>query len=73
MIFNILLGCNLPSGRLSVEVLSQKDRKDLKLIAELDPEFVAASFIGTAEDVRKVRKCLEEYGNPVPSPHSIID
>ncbi|KAL6050493.1 Pyruvate kinase [Balamuthia mandrillaris] len=57
-------GCNIPSGNISLNVITAKDQRDLKLIAELDPEYVAASFIGTAEDVEKVRKCLAEYGNP---------
>jgi len=56
-------GCNIPSGNISLNVITEKDREDLKLIAELDPEFVAASFIGTAEDVKKVRTELAKHGN----------
>jgi len=37
-----------------LDILSKKDKEDLKLIAKLNPEYVAASFVGTAEDVRKV-------------------
>jgi pyruvate kinase len=42
-------GCNIPSGGISLNVITPKDERDLKLIAELDPEWVAASFIGTAQ------------------------
>jgi pyruvate kinase len=56
-------GCNMPSGKLSVNVVTPKDAKDLKFIAELNPEYVAASFVGTGEDVKKVRDCLKENGN----------
>ena len=56
-------GCNLPSGRLSVNVVTPKDEEDLKFIAQLDPEYIAASFIGTGDDVRTVRARLAEYGN----------
>lgn len=56
-------GCNIPSGNISLNVITPKDERDLKLIAELDPEYVACSFIGTADDVRKVRKMLNEFGN----------
>ena len=56
-------GCNLPSGKLSVNVVTPKDAKDLEFIAKLNPEYVAASFVGTGEDVRKVRNKLEECGN----------
>lgn len=57
-------GCNMPSGNLSVEVVTEKDAADLEYIAKnLNPEFVAASFIGSAEDVRKVRRELSKAGN----------
>jgi pyruvate kinase len=56
-------GCNIPSGHLSVNVVTPKDREDLKFIASLNPEWVAASFIGCAEDVHKVRAVLKEFGN----------
>jgi pyruvate kinase len=53
----------MPSGRLSVNVVTPKDEDDLKFIAQLDPEYVAASFIGTGDDVRKVRARLTACGN----------
>jgi len=56
-------GCNIPSGNISLNVITPKDEKDLKFIAGLNPEFVASSFIGTAEDVKKVRRMLSSYGN----------
>lgn len=39
-------GCNIPSGNISMNVVTEKDEKDLAFIAKLDPEYVAASFIG---------------------------
>jgi pyruvate kinase len=56
-------GCNMPSGKLSANIVTPKDAADLKFIAALDPEYVAASFVGDAEDVRKVRARLAECGN----------
>jgi pyruvate kinase len=56
-------GCNMPSGKLSVNVVTPKDAKDLEFIATLNPEYVAASFVGTAADVRKVRATLDTHGN----------
>ena len=51
-------GCNLPSGELSVNVVTEKDAADLDYIAKyINPEYVAASFIGTGDDV-KVLFCL---------------
>jgi len=56
-------GCNIPSGNISLNVITEKDAKDLAFIATLDPEWVAASFIGSAEDVKKVRTVLSAAGN----------
>lgn len=56
-------GVNLPDTEISLKVPTEKDISDLKLIAELDPEFVAISFVGTAEDVNKIRKLLSGYEN----------
>jgi pyruvate kinase len=44
--------------------VTPKDEEDLKFIAGLDPEFVAASFIGTGADVEQVRSELVKHGNP---------
>eukprot|EP01130_Rhizamoeba_saxonica_P019081 TRINITY_DN9791_c0_g1_i1.p1 TRINITY_DN9791_c0_g1~~TRINITY_DN9791_c0_g1_i1.p1 ORF type:complete len:479 (-),score=140.62 TRINITY_DN9791_c0_g1_i1:39-1475(-) len=56
-------GCNIPSGNLSIDVVTPKDDVDLEFIAKLNPEWVAASFVGTAEDVQIVRDYLKKYGN----------
>jgi len=56
-------GCNIPSGNISLDVVTEKDRVDLAFIAKLNPEWVASSFIGTADDVKKVRKVLADNGN----------
>lgn len=58
-------GCNLPSGELSVNVVTEKDAADLDYIAKyINPEYVAASFIGTRDDVKQVRSTLVKAGNP---------
>jgi len=56
-------GVNIPSGNLSVEVITPKDKKDLEFIAKLNPEYVASSFVGSANDVKKVKNCLAEFGS----------
>jgi pyruvate kinase len=56
-------GVNLPSSELSQKVPTEKDVIDLKLIAELDPEYVAISFVSDAADVDAIRKILSENGN----------
>eukprot|EP01126_Amoeba_proteus_P052180 TRINITY_DN6279_c0_g1_i2.p1 TRINITY_DN6279_c0_g1~~TRINITY_DN6279_c0_g1_i2.p1 ORF type:complete len:439 (+),score=91.93 TRINITY_DN6279_c0_g1_i2:96-1319(+) len=59
-------GCNIPSGNISLNVITPKDERDLRLIAELNPEYVASSFIGSAADVLKVREMLSSFGNSSP-------
>jgi pyruvate kinase len=54
---------NIPTGDLKASLPTEKDKKDLEFIAKLDPEFVAISFVGSGDDVLKVRRLLENYGN----------
>ncbi len=56
-------GVNIPSGELKQRVPTEKDIKDLQLIAELDPEYCAISFVSDGSDVLHVKKILENYGN----------
>ena len=56
-------GVNIPKGQLKQRVPTEKDVKDLKLIAELDPEYVAISFVSDGSDVLHVKRILENYGN----------
>jgi len=56
-------GVNIPKGELQQRVPTEKDIKDLELIAELDPEYVAISFVSDSSDIIHVKKILENYGN----------
>lgn len=56
-------GVNIPRGELKHKVPTEKDIKDLELIAELNPEYVAISFVSDGGDVLHVKKILENYGN----------
>ncbi len=56
-------GVNLPNTELSVRVPTPKDVEDLKLIARLDPEYVAISFVQDASDIQKIRMMLKDFGN----------
>lgn len=57
-------GVNIPTGNLSTMNPTQKDVKDLKFIAKLNPEYVAASFVATANEVNEVRRILVNEGSP---------
>ncbi len=55
-------GVNMPSGNLQVEIPTAKDKEDLRVIAELKPDYIAASFVAKAADVEAVRRVLRNYG-----------
>ncbi|ADJ16010.1 pyruvate kinase [Halalkalicoccus jeotgali] len=59
-------GVNVPGVELDLEVVTEKDRRDLQLAAEKEVDFVAASFVRDAEDVYEVGATLEEFGDPLP-------
>lgn len=55
-------GINLPGVSVNLPALSEKDVRDLKFGCENNVDFIAASFIRKAEDVKEVRKVLRENG-----------
>ncbi len=56
-------GINLPGTALSVPALMDKDRRDLATAVELGADWLAVSFVRTADDVRAARKLLKRYGS----------
>jgi pyruvate kinase len=59
-------GVNVPGVNLDLDVVTEKDRRDLELAAEKEADFVAASFVRSAEDVLEVSEVLEELGADIP-------
>ena len=55
-------GINRLGGGLTVAALSDKDRADIRLAAELEADFLAVSFVKTAEDVEQARTLLRAAG-----------
>lgn len=53
-------GVNVPDTRLSMPYLSDKDREDIIFACKTGYDFVAASFVRSADDVFEVRKVLSE-------------
>ena len=53
-------GVALPDSALAVELPTEKDRKDLELARELGLEFIGASFVCDAADVRAIRSLAPE-------------
>jgi pyruvate kinase len=48
-------GINLPGSALSTPALTEKDRKDLVFARELGVDYLALSFVRSAEDVRETK------------------
>jgi pyruvate kinase len=53
-------GLNRQGGGLSVAALSDKDRNDIKLAAEMGADFLAVSFVRSAADMEQARRLLRE-------------
>ena len=54
-------GVNVPGVHLTLPFLSEADKQDLLFGIETGFDFVAASFVRTAEDVGEMRRFLEEH------------
>ena len=55
-------GINVPGIHLAMEYLSEKDRQDILFGIREDMDFVAASFVRSADDVLEIRRLLDENG-----------
>jgi pyruvate kinase len=55
-------GVNVPNVELSMPYISEKDYSDIVFAVENEYDFIAASFVRTADDVLAIRKILEEKG-----------
>jgi pyruvate kinase len=56
-------GINLKGGGLTAEVLTDKDKADLKIAALIDADYLAVSFPRNAADMNQARRLLEEEGS----------
>lgn len=55
-------GINRLGGGLAASALTDKDRADIKSLAEVSPDFVAVSFVSCAEDIAITRALLADEG-----------
>ena len=53
-----------PDKTLSLQYLSEQDKKDILFGVEQGIDFIACSFTSKAQDIVDIRKLLEENGNP---------
>ncbi len=55
-------GINLKGGGLSAPALTDIDKENIKLAADMKLDFLAVSFVQTGEDVIEARRLLQEAG-----------
>ena len=55
-------GLNKKGGGLSAPALTEKDLADIRFAAEMEADYLAVSFVRSAEDVNKARELLRESG-----------
>jgi pyruvate kinase len=55
-------GINRQGGGLSAPALTEKDRADIRIAADLQVDFLAVSFVRSADDVSEARQLLRDAG-----------
>ena len=55
-------GVNIPGSSLDLEYISDADRADILFGIEMDVDYIAASFVRSGDDVRKLRSLLCDNG-----------
>ncbi|WP_117592303.1 pyruvate kinase [Haloprofundus halophilus] len=59
-------GVNVPGVDLDIDLITEKDRREIELAADKDADFVAASFVRDASDVYAISDAIEEAGGDIP-------
>ena len=58
-------GVNVPSVHLSMPYMSQRDKDDIIFGIQQGYDFIAASFVRTAQDVYEIRNLLNQYDSNI--------
>jgi pyruvate kinase len=56
-------GINLPDTDFAGDIITKKDRQDIVFGAGEDIDFVALSFVQTADDIKELRRLLKNLGS----------
>ena len=59
-------GVNAPGTDLPISSITEKDRVDLELVCKLELDYVALSFVRTAEDIFELRELIVQHGADIP-------
>lgn len=61
-VLNSNKGINFPHTKINIDVITQKDKLDLKWGMENNVDFLAVSFVQNAHDIKDVREILAKEG-----------
>lgn len=56
---------NVPGVHIDLPALTEKDKKNINLAIDEDIDFIAHSFVRSADDVKAVQKMLDERGSDI--------
>ena len=56
-------GVNLPNTNVSQPALTKKDIKDAKFAIELEVDWIALSFVRSAQDLKKLKKLIKKHSD----------
>jgi pyruvate kinase len=59
-------GINLPGVKVSAPCLTEKDLADLQFCLTVDIDYIALSFVRTAEDVEELKRIISASGRQIP-------
>lgn len=58
-------GVNVPNVKINLPALTEKDKDDILFGISQGFDFIAASFVRTADAIREIRAILKEYHSPI--------
>lgn len=58
-------GVNVPNVKINLPALTEKDKDDILFGIGQGFDFIAASFVRTADAILEIRKILNEYNSPI--------
>ena len=59
-------GINLPGSKVPIQSLTEKDQKDLAFALALGADYVALSFVQTAQDIIDLKELMRASGKEIP-------
>ena len=59
-------GVNVPGVDLDLATITENDRREIEVVAEKEPDFVAASFVRDGDAIYEINEALEDAGVDIP-------